>query len=251
MTETQLEMVNQEADRGNYEKALEQLTEARRLAVSSDNPGQLVRTSLARANILFYLGRTDEAAVYWDEAAAEAELSGDTELGALTRIYQIRAQFLSKSVPASEVIALVEQEQPAITKDRLSMALSWTVIGLAHKDLSHWNEADVALKKALEIHEKDRYLEQAAYDWYLIASVWSVAGDYDSALEALQHALEFDRRAENTYGLSMDWYAFGEVYKKAGRDKEAQAAYTRSEIITQALNNEAPVLDNGAEKTGN
>lgn len=235
MTENQLEMANKELDRGNYEKALEQLGEARRMAVSIDDPSQLIRTSLAYSNIYFYLGQYDEAVQYWKEALAEAELSGETELAALTRIYQIRAQLLNKEIPASDVPALIEKELSSITKDRLGIALGWTVTGLAEKELAHWDEAEAALRKALKIHEQDRYLEQAAYDYYLIASVYSVSGRYDDAVESLHLAIAFDRRSENSYGLAMDWFALGEVYKKAGRSEESNAAYTRSENIKNSM----------------
>jgi tetratricopeptide (TPR) repeat protein len=118
-----------------------------------------------------------------------------------------------------------------LKSDSLSRALGWTVIGLAEKELGRWNEAESALAKALDIHEKERYLELASYDWYLIASVRSVSGRYDSALEALSQALALDRRAENSYGLGMDWRAMGDVYKKAGRTGEAATAYGRSAEI--------------------
>ncbi|MDR0452966.1 MAG: hypothetical protein LBH15_07985, partial [Treponema sp.] len=80
-----------------------------------------------------------------------------------------------------------------------------------------------------------RYPEQAAYDWYLIASARSVAGDYGAALEALEEALDCDRRAENSYGLGKDWLARGDVLSKAGRPAEAEAAWRRAaEIFASA-----------------
>ena len=51
-------------------------------------------------------------------------------------------------------------------------------------------EAEAAVKKALDIHQKESYLGEAAYDWYLIASVRSTAGNYDAALEALKAKLK-------------------------------------------------------------
>jgi tetratricopeptide (TPR) repeat protein len=237
MTESQLEMANKELDRGNYEKALEQLGEARRMAVSIDDPSQLIRTSLAYSNIYFYLGNYAEAVRSWEEALTEAELSGETELAALTRIYQIRAKLFNKEIPEADVPALIEKELAFITKDRLAIALGLTVTALAEKELAHWDEAETALRKALQIHEKDRYLEQAAYDCYLIASVYSVSGRYEQALESLHQAIAFDRRSENSYGLAMDWFALGEVYKKAGMIAESNAAYARSENIKNAMQN--------------
>jgi tetratricopeptide (TPR) repeat protein len=235
MALTQLELAGQAADQGDYDGALVYLTEARRLAVSADNSDLLVRVGLAQGNSLFFLGRSAEADMAWDEALAEAERVGDRELAAICRIYQARALLLRDNGQAEGVQVRVETELGAIKNDRLSLALGWTVIGLAEKERRRWTEAENALKKALDIHEKDRYLEQAAYDWYLIASIRSVAGRYAPALEALETALTFDRRGENTYGLGIDWLAMGDVHTKAGQGREAAAAYRRAAEIFDAL----------------
>jgi tetratricopeptide (TPR) repeat protein len=113
--------------------------------------------------------------------------------------------------------------------------LGWTVIGLAEKEGRRWAAAETAVKKALDIHVKGNHLEQAAYDWYLIASIRSVAGDYQAALDALTEALGYDRRAENTHGLGMDWKAMGDVYTKMGNTAEASAAYSRSTEILRSM----------------
>ncbi|MDR3146459.1 MAG: hypothetical protein LBU21_09285, partial [Treponema sp.] len=174
--ETQLALVNRAAEQGNYSRALEYMQEARRLAVVSDNPGLRIRTELARGNILFFLDRQDEAAETWQGALAEAEEGGEAELAALCRIYQARARLFTAAEAPETIRSRVSGELEAVKAKPLSLALGWTVIGLADKEARRWADAENALKRALEIHEKGRYLEQAAYDWYLIASVRSVAG---------------------------------------------------------------------------
>jgi tetratricopeptide (TPR) repeat protein len=244
-----LDLANKEADWGNFQGALNYLKEAYRLAVSTDNPALLIRTRLAQGNALFSLGRGDEAVALWRRALTEAEQSGETELAAATRIYLARARLLTEgSGAAAAVKAQVEQEVKAIKSDALFLALGWTVIGLAEKEQRQWNEAEAAIQKALDIHDDGNYLAQAAYDWYLIASVRSVAGQYDRAVEALQSAIAFDRRCENTYGLASDWKALGEVYKKTGKTAEAEAALERSAEIFTAL--KFP-LGNGNTAQGN
>jgi tetratricopeptide (TPR) repeat protein len=237
-TETQLNLANREADRGNYEGALTLLEEARRLAASTDRPPLLVRVWLAQGNVLFSLGRIEEARALWNAALAEAERAGEEELAAASRIYMARgALILGEDAAAPEkVIAAVTEDLARLKSDKLTGALGWTVIGLAEKERRRWTEAENALEKALVLHVEGRYLELAAYDWYLIASVRSVSGRYDPALEALSQALTLDRRAENTYGLGMDWLAIGEVYKKADRRDEAAAAYRRSAEIFRSIN---------------
>ncbi|MDR1950378.1 MAG: hypothetical protein LBQ38_13390 [Spirochaetaceae bacterium] len=237
--ETQLALVNRAADQGNYARALEYMGEARRLAVAADSPGLRIRTELSRGNILFFMGSRDEAAEAWRGALAEAEEAGEVELAAVCRIYQARAELLSAAAAPEAVRSRVAAELGFIKTDPLSAALGWTVIGLADKESRRWADAENALKKALDIHEKGQYLEQAAYDWYLIASVRSVAGNYEAALEALFTALAFDRRAEHSWGLAKDWSALGEVYAKMGETEKAAAARRRSAEIFNSIGLEA------------
>jgi tetratricopeptide (TPR) repeat protein len=231
---TQLELANRETDRGNYEGALELLEEARRLAFNTDDSALIVRTYLALGNVYSFLGRDDEAASCQDRAAAEAVLSGNGELSALCEIYRERRRLLTGGgMSAAEVRDKVQAALAGIKTNPLDEALGWTVIGLAEKELRRFAQAEDALKKALALH--GRYPEQAAYDWYLIASVRSVAGDYGAALDALDQALIYDRRAENSYGLGKDWLARGDVLSKAGRREEAVAAWRRAaEIFASA-----------------
>ncbi|MDR0376333.1 MAG: hypothetical protein LBH70_00905 [Spirochaetaceae bacterium] len=247
-----LEQANREADWGNYAAALSLATEARRMAVSVDDPALRVRTGLSIGNSLFFLGRRDEADSAWRSALEEAETEGDAELAAVSRIYRLRGELLSLIIPAedanggapdaardssrsaAELRSQVQAELRAVKTDPLSAALGWIVIGLAEKELGRYREAEDAFRTALAIHDKERYLEQAAYDWYLIASVFSVAGRYTDARAALKEALRFDRRAENVYALGTDWLALGDVYSKEVRRDQAAAAYQRAAEILRS-----------------
>ncbi|MDR1443885.1 MAG: hypothetical protein LBI94_03290 [Treponema sp.] len=241
--EKQLELANRQAEQGDFDGALALLELSRILAVTSDDLSLRVRITLSRGNVFFYQGKREEAAREWAAALAEAEESGDGELGAIARIYEARGRLLSASPEekgkiAAAVAGEVNAGIPRIKKDNLSIALGWTVVGLAEKEGRRFGEAEAALRKALAIHEKGNYLEQAAYDWYVIASVRSVAGDYAGAVEALEAALALDRRAENSWGLAMDWRALSEVHRRAGRTADAEAAAARSGEILKALGRE-------------
>jgi tetratricopeptide (TPR) repeat protein len=225
------------------------LEEARRIAISVDDPSLRIRTGLSRGNILFSLGRREEATAAWNAALAEAETLKTQELAAICRIYGARGRLLGAAADAAsgagttegaaqaaaEVKAELNRELGFIKTDQLSLALGWTVMGLAEKESRRFTEAEAAVKKALAVHEKGNYLEQAAYDWYLIASIRSVAGRYDGACEALEQAIALDRRAENSWGLATDWRALSEVYRKAGKTAEAEAAAEHSAEIFKSL----------------
>ncbi|MDR2493829.1 MAG: tetratricopeptide repeat protein, partial [Spirochaetaceae bacterium] len=237
--ERQLDLANKEADRSRYDSALEILKEVRRLAVSVDDPRLLIREAVTRGTVLYALGSTGEAAEVWAQALDEANTAKEEELAGTVRLYMAKSRLLASPEAAGAVLEEARQEIARMRAEKLSIAFGWTVVGLALKERGEWAEGEDAIKRALEIHEKNNYLEQAAYDWYLIASIRSVAGGYEGAVEALRNAIAFDRRSENTYGLAADWRALGDVYKKAGSLPESRAAYRRSLDIFRSLDFEA------------
>jgi tetratricopeptide (TPR) repeat protein len=235
--ESQLDLANKQADRGFLGEALVLVDEAKRLAVVTDDPALRVRTGLSRGNVLFLLGRNDEAVTEWNKALAEAELAGNGELAAVSRIHIARGKLLSPGGKASAQTVRDEttRDVAQIKTNGYYIALAWTVIGIAEKDLGRYAEAEAAVKRSLDIHIKDRYFELAAYDWFLTASFRSLSGNYNGALQALGSALELDRRMENSWGLANDWRAIGDVQKKAGNRDAARAAYTRAAEIFHSL----------------
>jgi len=234
--ENLLELGSREAGRGNYDNALAILDESRRNAVLSDDPSVIIRCSLSRANVLYSLGRTNEAFAEWEQAVEEAQKSGNGELLSVCRIFLARGNLVSGRSTAQSVLDEVNREQANI-KDRLYTAFSWQVKGLALRALGSYSEAEEAVKKSLEIHEKDVRLENASYDWYTIASIRSLAGNTQSALQALDTAIAIDRRIENSWGLAANWRAVGDVYMKEKKGKEALDAYNRARAIYAAMGN--------------
>ena len=235
--EMQLDQGNKQADRGDCDNSLLLLNEAQRLAIVTDDPSLRIRTALARGNVLYLLDRPQEALSEWEAALAESVKEQNVELTAVSRIHLSRYRLLSRTSPANTVKADVEREM-AFVKDKLYTAFAWTVSGMAEKEQGNYADAETAFKKSLAIYEKDRYMEQAAYDWYLIASCRSMAKNYAGARQALEQAIAFDRRVENSYGLAADWRALGDVNKKDGKTAEAEAAYSRSGQIFRAMGKE-------------
>ena len=233
--ETQFDLGNKQADRGNYESAFILLKEAQRLAIITDEPSLRIRTALSLGNVLFTLGNSPEASMEWEAALDEAQKEGNRELTAVSRIHLARYRLLSNLSPAGTVREEVNRELANIKSDELYIAFGWMVIGLAEGSSGRYAEAEAAFKRSLNIHEKRRYLEQAAYDWYLIASFRSQAGNPEGALEALTNAIKLDRRVENSYGLATDWRAIGDVYNKAGKVEESRVAYLRSARIFRMM----------------
>ncbi len=239
---TQLQLANLESDKGNYELALDYLEGAWGYAAQSDDPDLRIKVMLSRGNVYLYRGRLERARLDWDTALAEAQREGMNELAAAAKIHIARGMLLdaigkgnADAALAMETELVFLKEMDNIKKEQTYLALAWAGAGLAEKEQGLWDKAEASLKNSLKIHESGNYLKRAAYDWYLIASVRSKAGNYASAVDALMQAVSFDRRAENSHGLGSDWTAVGDVYVKMGERGKAENAYLRAiEIFTAA-----------------
>ncbi|MCL2879818.1 MAG: hypothetical protein FWF29_06200 [Treponema sp.] len=241
--ESQLDLGNKQSDRGNNDDALILLTEAQRLARACDDSSLIIRTSLSRGNVLLGLGKSADASAEFDTALAEAQRIGDRELSAVSRIHMYRYQLLMGLAPAQNLKDKTASERANIKTEPLYAAFAWTVSGLIEKEMGYFAGAEAALKQALAIHEKGRYLEQAAYDWFLIASFRSQDKNYPLSREALTQSLTLDRRVENSYGLASDWRALGDIYAKEGNSAESKTAYMRSAVIFRAQGNDEAALE--------
>jgi tetratricopeptide (TPR) repeat protein len=243
--ETQLAAGNKEADRGALEDALRTLNDVMNLAIALDDPSLRIRAGLSLSNVLFSMGKRQEALEGWNQSLSEAERVDNKELAAVCRIHSARGRLLSPEGKASaqSIRDEVDRNMALIKSDRLYTAFAWMVIGLAEKEMSRYAPAEAALKRSLEIHEKDRFFELAAYDWFMIGSFRSLSGDYQGARQALETAISFDRRVENSWGLASDWRALGDVSQKDGDRTAARFAYHRAAEIFRAIENEAAAKD--------
>ncbi|MCL2006759.1 MAG: tetratricopeptide repeat protein [Treponema sp.] len=251
---SQLELANHAANRGRFSEALSILEEGRRLAVSADDPELRIRTAISLGDILFSLGRTEEAFSRWESAALEGDAFNRPGLAALARIHGIRGSlFLLAEGEAGGITGSrtdlrpdLRQILPAARQDPLTNAAWYLTLGLAERQAGQWAEAEAAVRNALDIYERNRSLEDSAYAWFVIGSIRSLGGNYGGALNALQASISIDRRIENSYGLATSWQAIGDVYSKMGLSDDARAAFTRSAEIFRAIgfNERAELLEN-------
>ena len=224
-SEALLDTANKDAGRGDFNNALVLLDKCKQMAILTDDMSLIIRCCLSRGNVLLALGRTDEAIAEWDFAIGEAQRIRNDELLSASKIFKARGNLVSNGrTVAQTVLNEVDRESKNI-RDRLYLAFSWQVQGLAYRDLGNYREAENAVKRSLEIHERDRYLENASYDWYVIAYIRSLNNDTTGALAALDESIEIDRRIENSWGLAASWRAKGDVYRKEGNHSKANEAY--------------------------
>ena len=241
--EVWLEMGNKEAGQGRFTNSLRLLTEAKNNAVLTDDSSLIIRVCLSRGNVLFSLNRRDEAFSEWRYANNEALRLKDIELISVSKIFLARGNLLAERQSARSTFDEVNRESENIKKNRLYIAFSWQTRGLALRTLESYTEAENAFKSSLEIHFKDRYLENTAYDWYMIASIRSLLKNTTGALQALEESLTIDRRIENSWGIAASYRAMGDIYTNMGQRQEAITAYTRAKIIYEAMKNEDAVKE--------
>jgi tetratricopeptide (TPR) repeat protein len=247
-----LESANKEAEKGSFENAHNLLVEYKKQAILTDDPSLIIRVCLSYGNVYLSLGKIDEAYAEWDQAIAEADKLKDKELIVVTKIFKARGNLLSGRADAQSVLNELDEVNKEIgnVKKNLYLAYFWQTKALAQRALNLYREAEDSIKKSLDIHEKEKALESASYDWYTIASIRSLAGNTAGALQALESAITIDRRIENSFGLAANWRAMGDIYSKMGRNDDALTAYKRSRAIYEALGNKDEVteIDNRMEK---
>jgi tetratricopeptide (TPR) repeat protein len=241
--ENGLETANKEAGKGNFIMAHSLLVEYKRLAILTDDPSLIIRLCLSLGNVLFSHGRTEEAFSEWEQAVLEAEKINNRELLSISRIFRARGNLVSGRASALSVLEEVTRESANIKTDPFFVAFSWQVRGLAHRSMGSFREAEDAMRRSLDIHLKERSLENASYDWYTIASIRSLAGNTQGALTALETSITIDRRIENSFGIAASYRAMGDVHRKTGREEEAQNAYRRARAIFSAMGNNDEVLE--------
>jgi len=251
-TEKEITLANREAGRGNYELARGLLEECKRKAILTDDWGLIIRCGLSLGNTLFSLNKTGEAFSEWEKAIQLAQRNGNPELLSVSKIFYSRGALVSGGADANTVINDVNREAVNL-KEKLYIAFSWQVKAFAYRALGSLPEAENALKQSLAIHEKERYLENASFDWYTIASIRSVAGNTQGAIDALKEAIKLDRRVENSWALAANWRATGDVYRKAGNNQAAKEAYLRAKDIYTALekHSDADEIEKRIELLGN
>ena len=235
---SQMDLGNRHSARGDPQTALFLLDDALRLATLADDSALIVMAGLSRSDVLFSLGRSEEASAAIDTAAAEARRAENKELAALCTVSSVRQQLPSYNSGEAASAAVLVRGMIPLFSSRLNTAFARTTVALAEAAAGNFSRAEDEAALALAIHERLRSFELAAYDWFMIASFRSRAGDLPGARQALESSMEMDRRVENSWGLASSWRAMGDVERKAGNWEASRAAYLRAAGIFRAMGSE-------------
>lgn len=192
-----------ERHRGEYEAALPHLERA--VAMRPQHYDSRLNLGIT----LLKLHRLDESKAELQTAASMREASADVH-------FQLAAALrgLGEREAAQKQMALYQQE--LATKSRHD-----ELVSLAAQASERFQQGDAAGAAALERTILEKHPDEPVH-WYDLALELDQLKDYDGERDALQHAVAL----RPTFAPA--WNALGYMELRAGRDREAQAAFTRA-----------------------
>lgn len=219
---------------GRYDVALRFYTDALQDNLSVDYREGVVQSynSIGRVEMASEL--LDEARKSFDKARAIAEELGGVPLFVTRNNLGELSLRRGEAARALEIYQdLVKDPRPEIPPEQL--ALAYHNLAAAWKGSGDLDQAMSWLAKSLQINLDHKLYEEAAGDYYMIASLHSKRGELALARENAALALENDKRVENSLGIIKDLYALGLIEEK---DRNLAAAYDyfqRSYLAATAL----------------
>jgi tetratricopeptide (TPR) repeat protein len=202
------------------------------------------------------LGELEQAERYFREAQRLAEELSDPRLQArsASNLAEIRLA-RGQAAEAEQLLRSALTRLPAGDPGP-EQAILLHNLGAVLKARQRLPEALDCFQQALALNLRHERFEEAASNYFMIASLQSKQGDPGAAIASLQEALRCDRLMERSLGIAEDQAALGLLYRRLGREQEALEAYRRSLQVYQSLSLAAqarrllPALIELAERAG-
>ncbi|MCQ2573907.1 MAG: hypothetical protein MJ182_08425 [Treponema sp.] len=152
-------------------------------------------------------------------AAAQSDEKIRPLLESIIRVYDCRVKLFKaqngvESYGNSEIQKILDGEIKNLSKDPYYLAFLYRTKGDWSHFLMNYKAAAENYKTAADVHTKNLYLYEIAYDWYLCASSYSKDGKKQEAVSAIQNALKYDRDAENSMAIAQDYLAAAHILVK-------------------------------------
>ena len=225
---------------GRYDLALQFFTQALNENLSVDNEPGVVQSYNSIGRVYLAVGMIGEAESAFLRAAAIAvRLGGEPQFVTSNNLGEL---YLRRG-DAATALATFERVLggPLAGMPPAQVGLLYHNLGCASKATGDLVKAMEWLKKALAVNLDEKLYEEAAADYYMIASVHSKQGDYPAAAKNAELALEYDKRIENALGVVKDLLALGLVAMKAGDPATAYGYFQRSHLAATALGSTADI----------
>lgn len=219
---------NKSLTKGDLKQAGRDFEKAYAIAVSIDDASLLCRICLSAVSHKILLGNMemeDNGGVFSGYSCSDlvsmardfASRSENQLLTDVCSLYEASIILSANPVVAEDVqnlISSLKMKEKIFSREPYYLGFYYRTMGDLLKLLEKYQEAAKMYENAVSIHLKERYLYELGHDWYLCASVHSLAGNKKSALEAIEMALKYDRAAENTFAIASDYEAYGRILLK-------------------------------------
>lgn len=219
---------------GRYELALQFLTLSLSEYTSVDDAEGIIATYNSIGKTYMATGSLDMAEdilLKARERAREASqpLLFDSSIN-LGELYLAKAD-------AQQALSIFEEAlaMPEKARTQAQTAVLYHDMGTAQKNLGDATKALAYYAQSLEINLAQKLAAEAASDYYMIASVHSLAGRFDDAAKNAGLALAFDKQIENSPGIAKDLFALGLIAAKRGDTAAAYDYFQRSYLVYTTL----------------
>jgi tetratricopeptide (TPR) repeat protein len=206
---------------GRYDLALQFFTQALDYNTSVDNGEGVIQSYDAIAKVYMATGDLGTAEDIFTRARELARSSKKSlffvSSNSLGELYLARGEPQKSLAIFEEALAMPEEARTAA-----QLGILYHNLGTTHKNLGDPAKALEYYGKSLKINLANKLIEEAASDYYMIASVNSKQGDYEQAARNADLALAYDKQIENSQGIAKDLYALGLI---ATRRKDTASAY--------------------------
>jgi tetratricopeptide (TPR) repeat protein len=230
-----LERGHREYTWDNYESALHQYMNAFTLSSSVDWQEGMVKSLVHLSRASDRMKESVRAKIYLDQAVDLMTEIESLELNTLV-LNRKTEWFLFNDTPKS---ALQLNDDVLKNIDKLKGEEAgevWRIRAVVLKAMKDYDQALIAIEKALERDQKGNYLSELASDYYIRASVLSLSGREEEAAISMTYALEKDKFIENTPGIAQDLYGLGLIYEKIGENEKANHYFQRSYLVQKGAN---------------
>jgi tetratricopeptide (TPR) repeat protein len=160
----------------------------------------------------------------------------------LTSSINLGELYLAKG-DATKALATFQEglNLPAKARTPMNTAILYHDTGTAQKSLGDLSAALASFGKSLEINLANKYIQEAAGDYYMIASVYSKQGSYDEATKNALLALAADKQIESSPGIAHDLYALGLIAAKKPDMASAYDYFQRAYLVYTTLGAKADI----------
>ncbi len=219
--------------KGDLEQASRFFTLALACNAAVDNRAGLAESYNSLGKVSLARGANDEAVRHFAQALRIAQ-----DLGAGALASKAENNLGEAAFARGEFAAALEQFGKALGGKGLTDGEKAVVLhnqGAALRRLGRPAEAEPLLREALTINTRDKIWDEAASNYYVLASLETERGALDRARELAGLALESDRKVENGRGIAKDYVALARIAARAGDRERALELFERAVLVYQSL----------------